>query len=155
MPQLLSCSPCFFPISSIAFLVCLCSVLCVRWSMCLLWPLTELATVRRGDIKLSFVTQPAEEGVPPDLGFTNREGLVIDVMTGGHLVHSDHKMIRIFSSQRSKDECQKNCYCVGFPEGSFSLFRRLDERRVSRVPESKGDQEACTFFKKEISMVQE
>lgn len=51
------------------------------------------------------MTQPTGEGVPPDLGFTNREGLVIDVMTGGHLGHSDHEMIRVLNSQRSKEEC--------------------------------------------------
>ena len=40
-----------------------------------------------------LVSEPAREGVPLDLLFVNREGLVGDVVVGGHLGHSDHEMI--------------------------------------------------------------
>lgn len=33
----------------------------------------------------------------------NREGLMSDVMPGGCLGHSSHKMITVFDSQRSKE----------------------------------------------------
>jgi len=40
-----------------------------------------------------LVREPTREGALLDLLFMNREGLVGDVMVGGHLGHSDHKMI--------------------------------------------------------------
>ena len=39
-----------------------------------------------------LVSEPTREGAPLDLLFVNREGLVGDVMAGGHLGHSDHEM---------------------------------------------------------------
>lgn len=127
MPQLLYCSLRFFPFSSTAFLFCLCSLPCSDGPCACCGPL-QTWLQSGGGIKVSFVTQLTEEGVPHDLGFTNRQGFVTDVMTGGHLGQSDHEIIRMFNSQRSKDECQKNCYQFGFSEGNFSLFRRLLER---------------------------
>ena len=53
---------------------------------------------------------------PLDLLFVNGEGLVGDVMVGGHLGHSDHEMIRVFDSWRSKEGGYQNCY-LGLPEG--------------------------------------
>ena len=63
-----------------------------------------------------LVSEPTREGAPLDLLFANREGLVGDVMVGGHLGHSDHEMIRVFDSQRSKEGGQQNCY-LGLLEG--------------------------------------
>ena len=40
-----------------------------------------------------LVRAPTKEGVPLDLLFANREGLVGDVVAGGHLGHSNHEMI--------------------------------------------------------------
>ncbi|KAK4808474.1 hypothetical protein QYF61_005791 [Mycteria americana] len=40
-----------------------------------------------------LVSEPTREGAPLDLLFTNREGLVSDVMVGGRLGQSDHEMI--------------------------------------------------------------
>ena len=62
-----------------------------------------------------LVREPIREGAPLDLLFVNREGLG-DVMVGGCLGHSDHKMIRVFDSQRSKEGGQQNCH-LGLPEG--------------------------------------
>ncbi|GAB0179832.1 mitochondrial enolase superfamily member 1 [Grus japonensis] len=41
-----------------------------------------------------LVSEPTRKVVLLDLLFANREGLVGDVMTGGHLGHSDHKTMR-------------------------------------------------------------
>lgn len=43
-----------------------------------------------------------------DLLFVNRE-LVGDVMAGGHLGHTNHNMVRVLDSQRSKEGDQQNC----------------------------------------------
>lgn len=48
--------------------------------------------------------------------FVNREELVGDVMAGGCLVHTNHNMIRVLDSQRSKGEDQQNCH-LGLAEG--------------------------------------
>ena len=47
--------------------------------------------------------EPATEGTPLGLMFVDREGLMDDVTDGGCLGHSDHEMIRVFDSQRSKE----------------------------------------------------
>ena len=63
-----------------------------------------------------LVSEPTREGAPLDLLFMNREGLVGDVMVGGRLGHSDHEMIRVLDSWRSKEGSQQNCY-LGLLEG--------------------------------------
>ena len=63
-----------------------------------------------------LVREPTTEGAPLDLLFVNREGLVGDVMVGGRLGHSNHKIIRVFDSRRSKEGDQQNCY-LGLLEG--------------------------------------
>ena len=40
-----------------------------------------------------LVSEPTREGALLDLLFVNREGLVGDVVVGGHLGHSDNEMI--------------------------------------------------------------
>ena len=47
-----------------------------------------------------LVSEPTREGTPLDLLFVNREGLVGDVMVGGHLGHRNE---RVFDSHRSKE----------------------------------------------------
>ncbi|GAB0209549.1 mitochondrial enolase superfamily member 1 [Grus japonensis] len=42
---------------------------------------------------MQLANEPTRGGVSLDLLFTNREGLVGDVVVGGHLGHSDHEMI--------------------------------------------------------------
>ena len=63
-----------------------------------------------------LVSEPTREGAPLDLLFANREGLAGVVMVGGHLGHSNHKIIRVFDSRRSKEGDQQNCY-LGLLEG--------------------------------------
>ncbi|KAM9590845.1 uncharacterized protein ACIBXB_005894 [Morphnus guianensis] len=62
-----------------------------------------------------LVSEPTRESAPLDLLFVNREGLVGDVMVGGHLGHSNHEII-VFDSQRSKEGGQQKCY-LGLLEG--------------------------------------
>lgn len=49
------------------------------------------------------VKEPAREGAPLDPLFANREGLVGDVMFGGCLGHSNHKILEflIFDEART------------------------------------------------------
>jgi len=50
-----------------------------------------------------LVSEPTRGGTPRHLLFVNREGPVGGVMVGGHLGHSDHEVIRVSDSQRSKE----------------------------------------------------
>ncbi|KAK4830584.1 hypothetical protein QYF61_011819 [Mycteria americana] len=104
-----------------------------------------------------LVSEPTREGTLLDLLFVNREGLVGDVTVEGRLGHSDHKMIRVFDSWRSKEEEEvSRTATLNFWRADFGLFRSL----VDRVPweavlKGKGVQEGWTFFKKEILKMQE
>ena len=58
-----------------------------------------------GDDFLSQVlSEPTRKDALLDLLFVNREGLVEDVMVGGCLGHSDHKMVefKVFSVMRKR-----------------------------------------------------
>ncbi len=46
------------------------------------------------------MSEPTRGGASLDLLFTNREGLVGDVVVGGHLGLSDHEIIIVFSYWR-------------------------------------------------------
>lgn len=61
-----------------------------------------------------LVGEPARKGAPLGLLFANREGLAGGVVVGGHVGHSDHKMIE-FSILR-EEWAQQNCY-GGLPQG--------------------------------------
>ncbi|KAK4815884.1 hypothetical protein QYF61_009935, partial [Mycteria americana] len=102
-----------------------------------------------------LVSEPTRGGALLDLLFTNREGLVGDVVVGGRLGLSDHDVIRVLDSWRSKEGVRKTT-TVDFWREDFDLFRSL----VDRVPweavlRGKGVQEGWAFFKKEIIKVQE
>ncbi|KAK4813674.1 LOW QUALITY PROTEIN: hypothetical protein QYF61_017641 [Mycteria americana] len=98
-----------------------------------------------------LVREPTREGAPLDLLFRNRGGLVVDVMVGGRLGQSDHKMI--VSLILGEEGGQQN---LDFQRADFGLFRRL----VERVPweaalKGIGVQEGWTFFKEEVLKAQE
>ncbi|GAB0210066.1 hypothetical protein GRJ2_003472400 [Grus japonensis] len=102
-----------------------------------------------------LVGEPTREGTPLDLLFVNREGLVDDVMVGGHLGHSDHKMIEFLILGEVRRGVSRTA-TLDFRRADFDLFRSL----VDRVPweavlKGKGVQEGWTFFKKEVLKVQE
>ncbi|KAK4821278.1 hypothetical protein QYF61_017642 [Mycteria americana] len=102
-----------------------------------------------------LVSEPTREGAPLDLLFTNREGLVSDVMVGGCLGQSDHEMIEFLIRGEAARGVGKTA-TLDFRRADFSLFRRL----VERVPwqaalRGKGVQEGWTFFKEEVLKAQE
>ncbi|KAK4811155.1 hypothetical protein QYF61_019786 [Mycteria americana] len=102
-----------------------------------------------------LVSEPTREGVPLDLLFTNREGLVSHVMVGGCLGQSDHKM-REFLILGEAARGVSRTATLDFRRADFGLFRRL----VERVPweaalKGKGVQEGWTFFKEEVLKAQE
>ena len=63
-----------------------------------------------------LVSEPTRKGAPLDLLFANREELVGDVMDGGYLGRSDHKMTEFSILGRSKEDGQQKCH-LGLPEG--------------------------------------
>ncbi|KAK4814759.1 hypothetical protein QYF61_026736 [Mycteria americana] len=102
-----------------------------------------------------LVSEPTREGAPLDHLFTNREGLVSDVMVGGCLGHSDHKMIDFLILGEAARGVSKTA-TLDFRRADFGLFRRL----VERVPweaalKGKGVQEGWTFFKEGVLKAQE
>ncbi|KAK4830434.1 hypothetical protein QYF61_011142 [Mycteria americana] len=102
-----------------------------------------------------LVSEPTREGAPLDLLFTNRDGLVSDVMVGGCLGQSDHEMIEFLIRGEAARGVGKTA-TLDFRRADFSLFRRL----VDRVPweaalMGKGVQEGWTFFKEEVLKAQE
>ncbi|KAK4812550.1 hypothetical protein QYF61_008895 [Mycteria americana] len=102
-----------------------------------------------------LVSEPTREGAPLDLLFTNREGLVSDVMVGGCLGQSDHEMIEFLICGEVARGVSKTA-TLDFRRADFGLFRRL----VERVPweaalMGKGVQEGWTFFKEEVLKAQE
>lgn len=62
----------------------------------------------------NFLIQQARE--PAGEGIHWREELGGDLMAGGCLVHTSHNMMRVFDSQRSKEEDEQN-YHLGLAEG--------------------------------------
>jgi len=50
-----------------------------------------------------LVSEPTRESTLLDLLFVNREVLVGDVMDGGHLGHSNHKIIEFLVLRESKE----------------------------------------------------
>ena len=85
----------------------------------------------------------------------NREGLVGDVMVGGHPGHSDHKMTEFLILGEVRRGVSRTA-ALDMRRADFGLFGSL----VDRVPweailKGIGVQEGWTFFKKEILKVQE
>ncbi|KAK4831851.1 hypothetical protein QYF61_019679 [Mycteria americana] len=74
-----------------------------------------------------LVSEPTREGAPLDLLFTNREGLVRDVMVGGRLGQSDHEMIEFLIRGEAARGVSKTA-TLEFRRADFGLFRRLVER---------------------------
>ena len=106
----------------------------------------------------NFLTQVmgelTREGTRLDLLFVNREGLVGDVMAGGHFGHSDHELI-VFDSWRSKVGVSRTA-TLDFQRADFGLFRSLADRVPwEAVLKGKGVQEGWTLFKEEILKAQE
>ncbi|KAK4831046.1 LOW QUALITY PROTEIN: hypothetical protein QYF61_014978 [Mycteria americana] len=101
------------------------------------------------------VSEPTREGAPLDLLFTNREGLVSDVMAGGRLGQSDHEMIEFLILGEVMRGVSRTA-TLDFRRADFGLFRRLVERVLQEAAlMGKGVQEGWTFFKEEVLRAQE
>jgi len=97
-----------------------------------------------------LVSKPTREGTPLDVLFANREGLVHDVVVGGCLGHSDHKMTEFFILGEVRREVSRTA-TLDFQRAEFGLFRSLVDRSPwVAVLKGEGVQEGWTFFKKEI-----
>ncbi|KAK4821701.1 hypothetical protein QYF61_027773 [Mycteria americana] len=102
-----------------------------------------------------LVSEPTREGAPLDLLFTNREGLVSDVMVGGRLGQSDHEMIVVLILGEVRRGVSRTA-TWDFWRAGFGLFMKLADRGPwEAVLKGKGVQEGWTFFKKEILQAQE
>ncbi|GAB0185962.1 mitochondrial enolase superfamily member 1 [Grus japonensis] len=102
-----------------------------------------------------LVSESISEGALLDLLFTNREGLVSDVMVGGHLGHSDHEMIEVLILREVRRGVSRTA-TLDIWRADFGLFRRLVDRGPwEAVLKGKGVQEGWIFFKKETLKAQE
>jgi len=102
-----------------------------------------------------LVSEQTRESTLSDLLFANREGLVGDVMAGGRLGHSYHKMIEFLILGEVRRGVSRTA-TLDFQRADFGLFRSL----VDRVPreailKGKAVQEGWTLFKKEVFKAQE
>ncbi|KAF1501108.1 hypothetical protein FQV17_0014956, partial [Megadyptes antipodes antipodes] len=102
-----------------------------------------------------LVSEPTRGGASLDLLFTNREGLVGDVVVGGRLGLSDHEMVEFSILGEVRRGASKTA-TMNFRRADFGLFRTLVERVPwETVLKGKGVQEGWTFFKKEVLKAQE
>jgi len=102
-----------------------------------------------------LVGEPTRGGASLDLLFTNREGLVGDVVVGGHLGLNDHEMIE-FSVRGEVKRGVSKTTTMASRRADFGLFRTLVERVLwERVLKGKGVQEGWMFFKEEVLKAQE
>ncbi|RMC06735.1 hypothetical protein DUI87_16181 [Hirundo rustica rustica] len=90
-----------------------------------------------------------------DLLFANRDGLVGDVVVGGHLGQSDHEIIEFSIIGEIRRNTNKT-FTLDFRRADFCLFRSL----IQRVPweaalKNKGVQERWMCFKTETLRAQE
>uniref|UniRef100_A0A493TF21 Reverse transcriptase domain-containing protein n=1 Tax=Anas platyrhynchos platyrhynchos TaxID=8840 RepID=A0A493TF21_ANAPP len=102
-----------------------------------------------------LVSEPTRGGAPLDLLFTNREGLVEDVVVGTCLGQSDHETVEFTIFGEARKGTSKTVV-LDFQRADFELLRTL----VGGVPwetvlKGRGVQEGWALFKREILMAQE
>ena len=87
------------------------------------------------ELLTQLVSEPTKEGASLDLLFVNREGLVGDVMVGGHLGHHNHEMIEFLILGEVKRGVSRTA-TLDFQRTVFGLFRRLvDKSPLGGSPE--------------------
>jgi len=102
-----------------------------------------------------LVSQPTRRGASLDLLFTNRGGLVRDVVARGRLGLSSHEMTECSVLGEVKRGASKTT-TMDFQSAVFGLLRTLVERVPSeRFLKGKGVQEGWTFFKEAVLKAQE
>jgi len=99
---------------------------------------------------MQLVSEPTRGGASLDLWFTNREGLVGDVVVRGCLGLSAHEMIEFLFQGHVKRRAIKTT-TVDFQREDFDLLRTLAERvPQERVLKGRGVQAGWTFFKEVV-----
>ena len=78
---------------------------------------------------MQLASEPTRGGAPLDLLFTNREGLVGDVMVRSCLGQSDHEMVEFSILGEARKGASKTAV-LDFRRADFELFKTL----VGRVP---------------------
>jgi len=102
-----------------------------------------------------LVSEPTRGGASLDLLFTNREGLVGDVVVRGHLGLSDHETTEFLVRGAVKRGASETT-TMDFQRTDFGLLRTLVERVPwERVLKGKGVQAGSTFFREEVLKAQE
>ncbi|GAB0209080.1 hypothetical protein GRJ2_003373700 [Grus japonensis] len=102
-----------------------------------------------------LVGEPTSGGASLNVLFTNREGLVGDVVVGGRLGLSTHEMIEFSILGEVRRGVSKTA-TMDFRRADFGLLRTLVERVPwETVLKGKGVQEGWAFFKKEVLKAQE
>ena len=71
-----------------------------------------------------LVSEPTRGGAPLDLLFTNREGLVEDVIVGSCLGQSDHEVVGFSILGEARKETSKTAV-LDFRRADFVLLRTL------------------------------
>ncbi|GAB0208053.1 hypothetical protein GRJ2_003271000 [Grus japonensis] len=114
-----------------------------------------LECVEDDNFLTQLVSEPTRGGASLDLLFTNREGLVGDVVVGGRLGLSNHEMIEFSIHGKVRRGISKTT-TMDFRRADFGLLRTLVERVPwETVLKGKGVQEGWAFFKKEVLKAQE
>jgi len=104
---------------------------------------------------MQLLSEPTRGGASLDLLFTNREGLVGDVVVGDCLGLRNHEMIESSVRGEVKRRASKTT-TKDFWRADFGLFRMLVERVPwERVLKGKGVQAGWTFFREEVLKAQE
>jgi len=102
-----------------------------------------------------LVSEPTRGGALLDLLFTDRKGLVGDVVVRGCFGLSNHEMTEFLVHDKVKRRASKTT-TMDFRRADFGLFRSLVERVPGeRVLKGKGVQAGWTFFKVEVLKTQE
>ncbi|TRZ12815.1 hypothetical protein HGM15179_014306 [Zosterops borbonicus] len=102
-----------------------------------------------------LVSEPTRGETMLDLLFTNRDGLVEDVVVGGRLGQSDHEIIEFSIIGEIRRYINKT-FTLDFQRADFGLFRRLiQEVSWEEALKNKGVQESWVLFKTEFLRAQE
>lgn len=78
----------------------------------------------KDDLVTQLVSKPPRDSVPLDILLVNREGLMGNVKVGGHLVHSDNKLVEFVILGKVRRGISRTA-TLGFQRADFGLLRRL------------------------------
>ncbi|RMC03233.1 hypothetical protein DUI87_20427 [Hirundo rustica rustica] len=85
------------------------------------------------DFLSQLVSEPTRGAMMLDLLFANRDGLVGDMVVGGHLRHSDHEIIEFSIFGEIRRNISKT-FTLDFQRADFGLFRRHIQSSLGSSP---------------------